>query len=153
VAQPMKSRRYPQRRRSHSVFPCVPEFCLIFLPATNGRTNSGPGRTTKRRSLSPLTYKSKPAMSLLASSPVGPQSSFKGHTRLAFRHKLDDVLVPLRLQNLQQVHGEKAPHLEEDSQSERPLSSERLVLMSLDRISPEKEPPHWWQVALALDEN
>lgn len=136
------------------MFPCVPEFRLILLPVTNGLTNSGPGRYTKIRSLPPLTYKSKPAVSLGASSPAGPQSSFKVHTRLAFRHKLDDMLVPVRLQKLQQEHGENAPHLEEDPQSECPLSSKRLVLMSLDRISPDDEPGlQWWQVALALNEN
>lgn len=73
--------------------------------------------------------------------------------RLAFRYKLD-VLVPLRLQDLQQEHGAEAPNLEEDSQSERPVSFKRLVLMSLDLISTEDQPElQWWQVALALTEN
>ena len=91
-------------------------------------------------------------MSLVASSPVRPQRSFRGHTRLAFRHKLD-VLVPLCLQELQQEHGALAPHLDEDPLSECPLSSKRLVLMSLDRISVEDQPElQWWQVALALND-
>ncbi|KAF8697668.1 hypothetical protein AX14_001315 [Amanita brunnescens Koide BX004] len=54
-------------------------------------------------------------------------------------------------EELRDEHGAKAPHLEEDPQLERPLSFERLVLMSLDRISPEDDPQtQWWQVAFAL---